>query len=104
MGYNAGATHAQAEDVAMLQNFLRRPNPAAPAQPEPLWRRQVNNIIETQIARYPLLVQFRAISRQLGDERAIWPYLIPLLVVVFAGTYRAERKRVLQAIAALREQ
>lgn len=57
------------------------------------WRRQVRNIVETQIARYPLLVQLRAIWRQLADERAAWPYLIPLLLIVAVGTYRAERNK-----------
>ncbi|MEI7772072.1 MAG: hypothetical protein WCI67_18910 [Chloroflexales bacterium] len=66
---------------------------AEPEQPAPLWKRQAANIIETQIARYPLLAQLRAVWHQLEDERAIWPYLIPLLALVFIGTYRAERRK-----------
>lgn len=74
---------------------LRRHAPAAPpAAPEPAWRRQVNNILETQIARYPFLVQARAVWRQLQDEREAWPVLIPFLLLLFAGFYRAERARV----------
>jgi hypothetical protein len=64
-----------------------------PEQQAPLWKRHTANIVETQIARFPLLVQLRAVWRQLQDEREIWPYLIPLLVVVFIGTYRAERDK-----------
>ncbi|NNJ12668.1 hypothetical protein EKD04_020290 [Chloroflexales bacterium ZM16-3] len=60
---------------------------------DPIWKRQAANIIETQIARYPLIVQLRAVWRQLQDEREIWPYLIPLLAVVFIGSYRAERRK-----------
>jgi hypothetical protein len=71
--------------------FKRHQDKSDPEQPAPLWKRQANNIIETQIARYPLVVQLRAIWHQLQDEREIWPYLIPLLAVVFIGTYRAER-------------
>lgn len=67
----------------------------APAPQESRWRRQAINILETQIARYPLAVQLRAVWRQLQDEREIWPYLIPLLLVVFLGTYRAERAKAL---------
>nr|WP_139088629.1 hypothetical protein [Oscillochloris trichoides] len=67
--------------------------------PQPRWRQMLHNIFETQIARYPLLVQLRAIWKQLQDEREFWPYLIPLLILVFLGTYRGERKRVLAQIA-----
>jgi hypothetical protein len=75
--------------------FRRHSDEADPA-PEPsapLWRRQAANIIETQIARYPLLVQLRAIWHQLQDEREIWPLLLPLLAVVFVDAYRAERRK-----------
>ncbi|HMQ29533.1 MAG TPA: hypothetical protein PKD53_02350 [Chloroflexaceae bacterium] len=67
---------------------------------ESAWRRQVNNILETQIARRPFLVQMRAVWRQLQDERAIWPVLLPLVAVVFYLVYRRERRLV---VAALRE-
>jgi hypothetical protein len=77
---------------------LRR-NPAAP-EPEPVeearWRRQLKNIIETQLARYPLLVQLRAIWRQLQDERESWPMLIPVLLIIAIGTYRAERMKLIK--------
>lgn len=79
----------------MFQRF-RRPQapPLPPARSESLWRRQVNRLIETQISRYPALVQLRAVFRQLQDERELWPVLIPLLVAVFLGTYRVERRKV----------
>lgn len=77
---------------------LRR-KPAAPA-PEPAeesaWRRQIRNIVETQLARYPLLIQLRAIWRQLQDERGSWPILIPALLIIAIGTYRAERRKVIK--------
>lgn len=75
------------------------PEAAAPASTS-LWRRQLNNILETQISRFPFLVQMRAVYRQLQDEdRAAWPYIIGLLLLVFIGTYRGERKRVRQSQA-----
>lgn len=82
----------------------KRPEPElAPAPaPEPAWRRQVNNILETQVARYPFLVQVRALWRQLQDEREAWPVLIPLLLALFAGFYRAERARVRREIEELK--
>jgi hypothetical protein len=83
---------------------LAKAAPADPPAPESRWRRQVRNIVETQIARYPLLVQLRAIWRQLQDERASWPYLLPVLAVVFIGTYRAERKKLLAQLSELRKQ
>ncbi len=67
--------------------------------PHPRWKQMLHNILETQIARYPLLVQLRAVWNQLQDEREFWPYLIPLLILVFLGTYRGERKRVQALIA-----
>ncbi|MBX0329857.1 hypothetical protein K2Z83_19520 [Oscillochloris sp. ZM17-4] len=73
--------------------FSRRNEPDEPDPQDPIWKRQAANIVETQLARYPLLVQLRAVWRQLQDEREIWPYLIPLLAVVFIGTYRAERRK-----------
>lgn len=62
------------------------------------FRRQINNALETQIASRPLLVQLRAVLRQLQDERENWPILLPLLLVLFVVVYRRERSR----IAALR--
>jgi hypothetical protein len=81
--------------------FSRKPHDEPEA--ESTFQRQVRNIIETQIARYPLLVQLRAIGRQLADERDIWPYLIPLLLIIAVGTYRGERNRIKAQIAALRD-
>ncbi len=88
----------------MFSRFTRPEPPPPAAPPEPAWRRQVNNILETQIARYPFLVQMRAVSRQLQDEREAWPVLIPLLIVLFAGFYRAERARVRRRIEELKAQ
>jgi hypothetical protein len=66
---------------------------------QPAWRRQISNALETQIASRPLLVQLRAVLRQLQDERDSWPILLPVLLVVFVVVYRRERAR----IAALRQ-
>lgn len=69
--------------------------PVGDAQPsQPAWRRQLDAILETQIARYPFLVQSRAVLRQLEHERESWPLLIPVLLVVFYVTYRSERRKV----------
>ena len=59
------------------------------------WQRQVDSIIETQINRYPYLVQGRAVLRQLRHERESWPLLIPLLLFVFIVVYRRERRKLL---------
>lgn len=82
----------------------RKSAPAAQssAAPQPAWRRQLGNIIETQIARYPFLLQLRAIWRQLQDERESWPLLIPFLLVLFVGFYRAERARIKRQIEDLK--
>ncbi len=61
---------------------------------EPLWRRQLHAIIETQLARHPFLFQMRAVGRQLQYERENWSILIPLLVLLFAAVYWRERRRV----------
>ena len=67
---------------------------------ESAFRRQVGNIIETQINRYPTIVQLRAVWRQLQDEDAIaMPIIVALLVVVFVGTYRSERNKVRRLLA-----
>lgn len=80
-----------------MLHFRRKP--AAP-EPEPAeestWRRQIRNIAETQLARYPLLIQLRAIWRQLQDERGSWPILLPALLIIAVGTYRAERRKVIK--------
>ena len=62
-------------------------------QQEPRWRRQVESILETQIARSPFLLQGRAVLRQLRHERESWPFLIPLLLFVFVSVYRRERRK-----------
>lgn len=62
------------------------------SEPDSTWRRQLNNVIETQIARYPFLVQLRAVWRQLLDEREHWSVLLPILAIVFVVVYRRERK------------
>lgn len=68
-----------------------------------LWRRQAESILETQIARYPFLIQSRAVVRQLEHERKDWPWLLPILAVVFFFTYRSARKRVLAVERELRD-
>jgi hypothetical protein len=73
--------------------FGRKPTQSESTEPTSAWQRQMDNIIEVQLARYPLLIQLRAIWRQLQDDRASWPYLIPLLLIVAIGTYRAERNK-----------
>lgn len=61
---------------------------------ESAFRRQFNNVIETQIASRPLLAQLRAVLRQLQDERENWPILLPLLLALFVVVYRHERARI----------
>lgn len=63
-----------------------------PRAPDSLWRRQINNIFETQLARYPFLVQMRAVWNQLQDEKESWSILLPIVAVVFLVVYRRERK------------
>lgn len=72
-------------------------------RPVSTWQRQVNNILETQIARFPFLVQLRAVWRQLDDERESWPILLPVVLVVFLFFYRRERKFVAAMIRNLRD-
>jgi hypothetical protein len=72
------------------------PTPGDAQQSQPLWLRQVESILETQIARYPFLVQSRAVIRQLEHERKDWPWLLPLLAAFFFFTYRNARKQVLK--------
>ena len=62
---------------------------------QPLWRRQIDTIVETQIARYPYLTQGRAVLRQIEHERENRLILIPILLVLFAIVYRNERRKVL---------
>jgi hypothetical protein len=65
-------------------------------QEPPRWRRQVDSIVETQIARSPFLLQSRAVLRQLRHERESWPLLIPLLLFVFVIVYRRERRKLME--------
>jgi hypothetical protein len=80
----------------------RPPEPGESHRNEAAWRRQVNNIFETQIARFPFLVQLRAVWRQLEDEREHWSWLLPVLAVVFLVAYRRERKFVAAVIREVR--
>ncbi|MGQ9927919.1 MAG: hypothetical protein ACUVS4_13735 [Chloroflexaceae bacterium] len=75
--------------------MFKRPKPQESEQ-DRLWLRQVQAMIETQIARRPFLFQMRAVARQLGYERKHWPVLLPFLLVVFLVVYRRERARVLE--------
>jgi len=59
------------------------------------WRRQIDTIVETQIARYPYLTQGRAVLRQLEHERENRLVLIPILVLLFIIFYRNERRKLL---------
>lgn len=61
----------------------------------PLWRRQIDTIVETQIARYPYLTQGRAVLKQIETERENRLILVPILLVLFAIFYRNERRKVL---------
>ncbi len=70
---------------------------------ESAWRRQMRNILETQIARRPFLVQMRAVWRQLQDERGSWPVLLPLVAVIFYLTYKRERRLVEAALREIRD-
>lgn len=58
------------------------------------WQRQLSNILETQLARSPLLLQLRAVGNQLLDERANWILVLPAALILFLLTYRSERQRV----------
>lgn len=73
---------------------MPRPSEPADAEGQPLWRRQLHAIIETQIARHPFIFQMRAVARQLQYERENWSILIPLLLLIFAAVYWRERRRV----------
>ncbi|ACL24768.1 hypothetical protein [Chloroflexus aggregans] len=59
----------------------------------PAWQRQVQAIVEIQLARFPVLIQLRATWRLLREERPDWPWLLPVLAIIFARTYRQERAR-----------
>lgn len=59
----------------------------------PEWQRRLLAILEVQLARFPWLIQLRATWRLLREERRDWPWLLPLLAVVFITTYRRERRR-----------
>lgn len=83
--------------------MAQKPAPDDAQQSQPLWLRQAESILETQIARYPFLVQSRAVMRQLEHERKDWPWLLPLLAVLFFFTYRSARKKVLEVERNLRD-
>ncbi|NJN16448.1 MAG: hypothetical protein HC822_09350 [Oscillochloris sp.] len=74
--------------------FRRQKAATPPPEPESTFRRQMNNIVETQLTRFPFLVQMRALWRQLQDERESWPILLPVLLILFIGFYRSERAKV----------
>jgi hypothetical protein len=76
-----------------MRSFFNRDEADSTEEAEPFWKRQARNVIETQIARYPFLVQSRAVWNQLQDEREHWLVLIPALVVVAIMAYRNERRR-----------
>lgn len=84
---------------ASLLDALRLPLPRLGAnQPPtpattPAWQRQLQAIAEVQLARFPFLIQMRAIWRLLREERPNWAWLLPLLAIVFIRTYRRERER-----------
>lgn len=59
----------------------------------PEWQRRLLAILEVQLARFSWLIQLRATWRLLREERRDWPWLLPLLAVVFITTYRRERRR-----------
>ncbi|WP_287158294.1 hypothetical protein [Chloroflexus sp.] len=59
----------------------------------PEWQRRLLAILEVQLARFPWLIQLRATWRLLREERRDWPWLLPLLAIVFITTYRRERRR-----------
>lgn len=58
------------------------------------FNQQLSNALDTLIASNPLLVQLRAIGRQLQDEREHLPLLLPLLVILFIVVYRRERAHI----------
>lgn len=74
--------------------MARQPDPGNTGH-EALWRRQLNAIVETQLARHPFLVQMRAVFRQLRYERESWPILLPVLMALFVIVYWRERRKVL---------
>lgn len=78
-------------------------DPAAGGGKPSQFRRQIDTIIETQIARFPFLVQMRAVLRGLEHERENYPWLLPFLTLVFLFTYRRARRRVLQIERDLRD-
>lgn len=87
---------------ASLLDALRLPLPRLRANQlpttatTPAWQRQLQAIAEVQLARFPFLIQMRAIWRLLREERPDWAWLLPLLVIVFVRTYRRERERMQQ--------
>lgn len=85
---------------ASLFDAIRLPLPPFRAQQTPdntsVWQRQLQAIAEVQLARFPFLIQLRATWRLLREERPDWPWLLPLLAIVFIRTYRRERARLRQ--------
>ncbi|MCS6888114.1 hypothetical protein [Chloroflexus sp.] len=81
----------------MLRIPLPRLGANQPATAEtnatPAWQRQLQAILEVQLARFPVLIQLRATWRLLREERPDWPWLLPLLAIVFIRTYQRERRR-----------
>lgn len=73
---------------------MTRSSESGDAEGQPLWRRQLHAIIETQFARHPFLFQMRAVVRALQYERENWSILIPPLLLIFAAVYWRERRRV----------
>ena len=57
------------------------------------WQRRLQALLEVQLARFPWIIQLRATWRLLREERRDWPWLLPLLAVIFVSTYRRERAR-----------
>ncbi len=78
------------------QLFWKRKRATMTDEP-PSWRQRAQNLIEIQLARFPFIIQLRATWRLLREERADWPWLLPLLAFVFITTYRRERQRLRRA-------
>lgn len=84
---------------ASLLDALRLPLPLRPKQPpmtnnQSAWQRRLQAVLEVQLAQFPLFIQLRATWRLLREERPDWPWLLPLLAIIFMQTYRRERQRI----------
>jgi hypothetical protein len=73
--------------------FLPRKSSAMNQDHSSSWQRRLQALLDVQLARFPWIIQLRATLRLLREERRDWPWLLPLLVVVFVSTYRGERAR-----------